>query len=79
MNEDLIKSVRRDIVLTGNVRYGLARNVPATDEHGNDVRICLAVIERDNGMFDTVGISEDRIRFQGESIIQDEIMRKVYA
>lgn len=78
MHDRLIKSVRRDIVLTGNVRYGLARNVPATDEQGRDVRICLAVIERDNGAFDTVGISEERIRFKGEGIIQEEILRKVY-
>lgn len=69
----------RDIILNSTARYGLARNVPATDEHGRDVFLCLAVIERDNGSFEVVGINEERIRFQGVGIIEEEILRKVYA
>lgn len=82
MTDSLINTIPRDIVLTGGIRYGLARNVPGTDERGRDVKLCLAVVERDNGRagvsFEVLGISEDRIRFQGEGIIQDEILRKVY-
>lgn len=78
MRERLIKTVRRDLILDTHVRYGLARNVPATDEQGRDCLICLAIIERDNGMFETVGINEERIRFQGEGVIKEEVMRKVY-
>lgn len=69
----------RDIVLNSSARYGLARNVPASDEQGCDVRICLAVAERDNGSFEVIGINEDRIRDQGEGIIIDEILRRVHA
>lgn len=69
----------RDIILNSSVRYGLARNVPASDEHGRDVRICLAVAERDNGAFEVVGINEDRIRDQGEGIIVEEILRRIHA
>jgi hypothetical protein len=69
----------RDIILDSSVRYGLARNVPATNEHGKDVRVCLAVAERDNGSFEVIGIDEERIRFYGEGIIADEIMRRIYA
>lgn len=69
----------RNIVLNSSARYGLARNVPATDEQGRDVQICLAVVERENGAFEVIGISEDRIRFQGEGIIADEILRRIHA
>ena len=69
----------RNIILNSAVRYGLARNVPATDERGRDCLICLAVAERDNGSFEVIGISEERIRFHGEGIIQDEILRRVHA
>lgn len=69
----------RDIVLNASVRYGLARNVPATDEHGRDVRICLAVAERENGSVEVIGINEERIRFHGEGIIPEEILKRVHA
>lgn len=79
MRDQLIKHVRRDLVLDSAVRYGLARNVPGTDGHGKPVSLCLAVVERDNGAFEIVGINEERIKFQGEGIIKEEILRKVYA
>ncbi len=79
MRDQLIKHVRRDLVLDSAVRYGLARNVPGVDEHGRDVALCLAVVERDNGAFEVVGINEERIRFHGEQIIKEEILRRVYA
>jgi hypothetical protein len=69
----------RDIILNSSVRYGLARNVSASDEQGRDVRICLVVCERDNGAFEVIGISEERIRFHGEGVITEEILRRIHA
>jgi hypothetical protein len=69
----------RNNIIDASARYGLSRNIPATDEQGRDVRLCLVVIERDNGAFELIGINEDRIRFQGESTITEEILRRVYA
>jgi hypothetical protein len=69
----------RNIILNSSARYGLARNVPASDEQGRDVRICLAVVERDNGSFEVIGINEERIRFHGPAIIEEEILRRVHA
>jgi len=79
MKDKLIKHIRRDIILNSGVRYGVSRNVPAEDEQGRPVKIALVLIERDNGAFETLGINEERIRFQGEGIIQEEVLRKVYA
>jgi hypothetical protein len=78
MNSRFIRSIKRETLLTGDVRYGLARNVPATDAKGKDCLIALVVIERDNGAFQTVGISEERIRFHGEGVIRQEIERAVF-
>jgi hypothetical protein len=79
MKDRLIATVPRNIILNSSVRYGVSRNVPAEDGHGKPVKICLVIIERDNGSFETVGINEERIRFQGEGIIEEEVLRKVYA
>lgn len=79
MNQHIINAVPRNLILNGNVRYGVSRNVPATDASGRDCRIALVVAERDNGSFEVIGISEDRIRFQGENVITDEILRRVHA
>jgi hypothetical protein len=78
MKDKLIAKVRRDLILNSSVRYGLARNVPATDEHGKPVLLCLAILERDNGEFEVHAIREDLIRFAGEGIIKDEILRRFY-
>jgi hypothetical protein len=79
MNNRLIASVKRDIILAGDIRYGVARNVPANDEHGKPVLLAMAVIERDNGAFEIVAIREDKIRFEGEGVIEQEVLRRVYA
>lgn len=79
MHDKLIRHVRRDIILDTHFRYGLARNVPATDEKGRDVSLCLAVVERDNGSFEVVAINEEKIRFHGPQIIEDEILTRMYA
>lgn len=79
MRDKLIASVKRDIILDSTVRYGVARNVPAKDEQGRDCAIALVVAERDNGSFEVIGINEERIRFHGEDIIKDEVLRRVYA
>lgn len=70
---------RRNLIANSSARYGLARNVPANDEQGRDVRICLVVVERDNGAFEILGINEERIRFHGDHIIEEEILRRVNA
>lgn len=77
MNSRLIATVRRDIILNGSIRYGVARNVPAEDEAGKPCRIALVVIERESGALETVCINEARIRFHGEGIIADEVRRLV--
>lgn len=69
----------RNLILSSSARYGLARNVPANDEQGRDVLICLAVVERDNGAFEIIGINEERIRFQGDHVIEEEILRRINA
>lgn len=79
MRDKLIQHVRRDIVLNSAVRYGLARNMPATDEQGRDVLLCMAVIERDNGSFELHAIPEEKIRFHGPQIIEEEILQRMYA
>ena len=79
MNKAIIDATPRDIILTGNVRYGVSRNVPATDSRGRRVLLAMAVIERDNGAFDVLGINEEKIRFHGEGIIEQEVLRRVYA
>lgn len=70
---------RRNLIANSSARYGLARNVPANDEQGRDVRICLVVIERDNGAFEIMGINEDRIRFHGDHVIEEEILGRINA
>jgi hypothetical protein len=79
MKDKLIRTVPRDIILNSSVRYGVSRNVPAEDEHGKPVKLALVLIERDNGAFETLGINEERIRFHGEGIIEEEVLRKVHA
>lgn len=83
VSDRIIQSVKRDIILDGSARYGVSRNVPATDEQGRDCLIALVVIERDNGQagcsFEVVGINEARIRFQGEQVIQEEVLRRMHA
>lgn len=79
MRDRLIASVKRDLVLDAHVRYGLARNVPARDDTGRSVKLCLAVIERDNGPFEVAAINEERIRFHGEQIIAEEVLKRAYA
>lgn len=67
------------ITLNGSVRYGVSRNVPADGPNG-PTKIALVVIERDTGnkdnlAFETIAIPEDKIRFAGESIIENEVRR----
>ena len=69
----------KPIILNGSIRYGVSRNCPATDGRGRQVKLAIAVIERDNGAagttFETVAIDEEKIRFAGESIIEQEVKR----
>lgn len=59
------------------IRYGLARNVPATDATGQPVSLALAYVEHENGREQIIPINEDYIRFMGESCIEQEIARAI--
>jgi hypothetical protein len=59
------------------VRYGLSRNVEATDANGNAVKICMAVVHHENGYMQTIAINEELIRFMGEGAIEQEIARAI--
>jgi hypothetical protein len=63
------------LTLNGSVRYGVTRNVPATDAQGRAVLIAMAVVERENGAFQTLAIPEAQITFAGEGIIEDAVRR----
>lgn len=56
--------------------YTVTRNVAATRD-GKLVKIALASVVHENGVGQTVAISEDLIRFAGESIIDVEVNRAV--
>ena len=58
-------------------RYAVARHVKATDEQGNDVRICIAFIEHENGTRARHAINEDFIAFAGEGVIAEEVEEAV--
>jgi len=55
--------------------YTVMRRVPATDEHGNDVSMAIALVTHENGARQRVAIREDLIRFAGEGIIEEEVKR----
>lgn len=44
------------------VKYGVSRNMPCEDKDGKEVRMCLCVIEHENGYQQRHVISEDMIR-----------------
>ena len=55
--------------------YTVSRNVDATDETGNPVKIALATVIHENGEQETVAVREDKIRFAGESLIDVEVAK----
>lgn len=55
------------------LRYAVKRFQPATDERGNDVSLCLCVIEHENGHIQQHVINEELIRYAGEGIIDIEV------
>jgi hypothetical protein len=55
--------------------FTVSRNIDATDESGQPVKIALASIIHENGVGQTVAIREDLIAFAGEDIIEVEVMR----
>lgn len=55
--------------------YGLSRNMPAKDSHGDDVLLAVALIRHENGYEQTVVIPESLIKFEGEGIIAKEVAR----
>jgi hypothetical protein len=71
----------KPIILSGSIRYGVSRNCRAERPDGTPVQIAIVVIERDNGAsgtsFETLAIPEEKIRFAGESIIENEVKRAV--
>jgi hypothetical protein len=64
-------------LLNGSVRYGVSRHVAATDAAGNPCQIAVVVIERENGSFETLAVSEDKIKFAGEGVIEAEVRERV--
>lgn len=56
--------------------YTVTRHVPADGPNG-PCYIALASIVHENGVGQTVAIPEDLIRFAGEIIIEQEVMRAV--
>ena len=54
-------------------RYGLSRNMPCTDEKGNDVLMCLVMIEHENGFKQRLVIPESLIQYAGEGVIHLEV------
>lgn len=53
--------------------FTVSRNVDATDDHGNKVKIALATIMHDNGVSQTIAVPEDKIAFFGEDLIAREV------
>lgn len=65
------------VILNGSVRYGVSRNVAATDAKGMPATIAVVVIERENGEFQTLAVPETLIKFAGESVIEAEVRKAV--
>ena len=57
----------------GSYRYALSRNMPAKDEKGNDVLMCLVLIEHENGYRQRHVIPEAMIQYAGEGVIHLEV------
>lgn len=55
------------------LRYALSRNVAATNSAGEERRICMVLIEHENGFKQRLVIDEEKIRFCGEAIIEHEV------
>lgn len=55
--------------------FTVTRNVAATDSIGQPCNIALATIIHENGQAQTVAIPEDKIRFEGEHIIEAEVLK----
>ena len=54
-------------------RYGVSRNMPCEDENGNEVLMCLCLIEHENGYRQRHVIPEAMIQYAGEGIIPIEV------
>lgn len=68
-------TARRPILIDTNhsgISYGISRNVAAVDKDGKECRIALVVFEK-GSLTHQLAISEDLIKFAGESIIDKEI------
>jgi hypothetical protein len=55
--------------------FTVTRHVPAEDAIGRPCKIALATIIHENGQAQTVAIPEDKIQFEGEDIIESEVLK----
>lgn len=55
--------------------YGLSRNMPAKDQHGDEVLLAVALIRHENGYEHTLVIPEALIRLEGEAVIEREVAK----
>jgi hypothetical protein len=66
-----VTSVQQGI--TNAIKYGISRRVPAQGPDGKPCEIALVVIEHENGFMHRFCIPEEKIRFEGEEIIEREV------
>jgi len=69
------------IRITDTVQYTVARNVPATNDRGDEHLIAIAIIKHRGGFTQHLAINEALIQFQkdwddptGEKFIEKEVM-----
>lgn len=61
------------------IRYGVSRNMAATDKAGYPVSIALVVVEFPNGERRQLAVREDEIRFKGEALIEQRVREAAVA